>query len=139
MSPHISLKTKTLFFLSFVSLVSCMKPSSSSIKTDTIVIHENPVEGAKRAKTVRDNTPITLAEGLNISLWASDSLAPDPIAMSIDDFGRVFITRSNRAKNSEFDIRGHTNWMIASIGLQTVEERRAFLHKTFAQIERAHV
>ena len=131
MNHHISLKTKTLFCLSFVSLVSCMKPSSS-IKTDAIVIHENPVEGAKRAKTVRDNTPITLAEGLNISLWASDSLAPDPIAMSIDDFGRVFITRSNRAKNSEFDIRGHTNWMTASIGLQTVEERRAFLHKTFA-------
>ena len=67
-----------------------------------------------------------------ISLWASDSLAPDPVAMSIDDEGRVYLTRTNRQKNSEFDIRGHRDWMIASIGLQSVEERRAFLKTTFA-------
>ena len=52
--------------------------------------------------------------------------------MSIDDMGRVFLARTNRQKNSEFDIRGHQNWMIESISLQTVEERRAFLRKTFA-------
>ncbi len=131
MNYNISSKIFLLFCLSTLTLVSCLKPASST-KPEVIVIHENPTEGVKKAKTVRDNTPIQIADGLNISLWASDSLAPDPIAMSIDDFGRVFITRSNRARNSEFDIRGHRNWMTASIGLQTVEERRAFLHKTFA-------
>ena len=131
MIHNISFKTKVLFCIPLFSFVSCLKPVSNN-KSEAIVIRENPTEGAKRAKTVRDNTPIQIAEGLNISLWASDSLAPDPIAMSIDDFGRVFLTRSNRQKNSEFDIRGHRNWMTASIGLQTVEERRAFLHSTFA-------
>lgn len=73
-----------------------------------------------------------LADGLTLDLWASDSLAPDPIAIDIDDEGNVYLTRTNRQKNSEFDIRGHQDWMTASIGLQTVEDRRAFLRKTFA-------
>jgi len=73
-----------------------------------------------------------LADGLRLDLWASDSLAPDPIAIDIDDEGNVYLTRTNRQKNSEFDIRGHQDWMTASIGLQTVEDRRAFLRKTFA-------
>ncbi|MDZ7896710.1 MAG: c-type cytochrome [Arcicella sp.] len=131
MNHNIPPKIFLLFCLSTLTVVSCMKPVSST-KSEVMIVRENPLEGTKRAKNVRDNTPIQIADGLNISLWASDSLAPDPIAMSIDDFGKVFITRSNRARNSEFDIRGHRNWMTASIGLQTVEERRAFLHKTFA-------
>jgi quinoprotein glucose dehydrogenase len=73
-----------------------------------------------------------LADGLKLDLWASDSLAPDPIAIDIDDEGNIYLTRTNRQKNSEFDIRGHQDWMTASISLQTVEDRRAFLHKTFA-------
>ncbi len=73
-----------------------------------------------------------LADGLKLSLWASDSLAPDPIALDVDDEGNVYLTRTNRQKNSEFDIRGYQDWMIPSISLQTVEDRRAFLKKTFA-------
>ena len=90
------------------------------------------MQGAIRAQEIRKTTPAQLADGLTLSLWASDSLAPDPIAMSIDDQGRIYLTRTNRQKNSEFDIRGHRDWMIASIGLQSVEERRAFLRSTFA-------
>ena len=73
-----------------------------------------------------------LADGLKLDLWASDSLAPDPIAIDIDDEGNIYLTRTNRQKNSEFDIRGHQDWMTASISLQTVEDRRAFLRETFA-------
>ena len=73
-----------------------------------------------------------MVEGLTLSLWASDSLLADPIALRIDQQGRVFVTRTNRQKDSEFDIRGHQDWMTASISLQTVEDRRAFLRKTFA-------
>ncbi|MCE7044256.1 HEAT repeat domain-containing protein, partial [Dyadobacter sp. CY312] len=44
----------------------------------------------------------------------------------------VYLNRTNRQKNSEFDIRGHRNWMTQSIAMQTVEDRRAFLRSTFA-------
>jgi quinoprotein glucose dehydrogenase len=95
-------------------------------------VREDSKMAAQRAKEIREKTPIKIANGLKIDLWASDSLAPDPIAMATDDYGRMYLTRSNRMKNSEFDIRGHRDWMTASISLQTVEERRAFLRKTFA-------
>lgn len=70
-----------------------------------------------------------LAEGLTLKLWGIDSLVISPIAIDIDDQGRIYYTTTNRQKNSEFDIRGHRDWEIPSISLQTVEERRAFLHK----------
>lgn len=123
-----------------VVVVSCMKMSPTSSKTGAtsktnstaVVIKEDAVTGKARAKEIRDKTVVKLADGLKLDLWASDSLAPDPVAISVDDMGRVYLNRTNRQKNSEFDIRGHRNWMTASIALQTVEERRAFLRSTFA-------
>ena len=46
--------------------------------------------------------------------------------------GRLFYTRTNRQKNSEFDIRGHQDWEIESIRLQTVEDKRAFLRQVLS-------
>ncbi|TDB68943.1 DUF7133 domain-containing protein [Arundinibacter roseus] len=117
-----------LYLMAAGMVVSCMKlaPTGSL----PIVVKEDAATA--RATEIRDNSSIKLADGLKLDLWASDSLAPDPIAMSIDDQGRVYLTRTNRQKNSEFDIRGHRNWMTPSIALQTVEERRAFLRETFA-------
>ncbi len=66
---------------------------------------------------------------LTMSLWGIDSLVISPIAIDIDDKGSVYYTKTNRQVNSEFDIRGHRDWEIASISLQTVEDRRKFLHE----------
>ncbi len=112
---------------SFV-VISCQQQE----KEKPLIVKEDPAKAAATAKFILENTPVQLADGLTISLWASDSLAPDPIALSIDDYGRVFLTSTERQKNSEFDIRGHRDWMIPSISFQSVEDRRAFLRKTFA-------
>ncbi|MCC6279887.1 MAG: HEAT repeat domain-containing protein [Saprospiraceae bacterium] len=110
-------------------VVSCMKFAQ---KGSVLTIREDSASAMKNAASIREKTTIKTADGLQVSLWAPDSLAPDPIAVSVDDQGRVYLTRTNRQKNSEFDIRGHRDWMTASISLRTVEERRAFLHSTFA-------
>lgn len=118
-----------------VAVVSCMKMSpsgTSKIPESALVVREDPATGKARAKEIRERTSIKLGDGLKLDLWASDSLAPDPVAISIDDMGRVYLNRTNRQKNSEFDIRGHRNWMTQSIAMQTVEDRRAFLRSTFA-------
>ena len=119
--------------LTAVVVVSCMKmaPTTSKISSKALVVREDAATGKARAKEIRDNTVIKLADGLKLDLWASDSLAPDPVAIAIDDKGRVYLNRTNRQKNSEFDIRGHRNWMTPSIALQSVEDRRAFLRSTF--------
>ncbi len=120
-----------------IIIVSCAKlaPIGNSVATAPgalEVITEDATTARSKAKEIRENVSIKLADGLKLDLWATDSLAPDPIAMSIDDQGRVYLTRTNRQKNSEFDIRGHRDWMTPSIGLQSVEDRRKFLRETFA-------
>ncbi|GGD82798.1 glucose dehydrogenase [Maribacter cobaltidurans] len=109
--------------------VSCQE--NKPVETP-VVIYEDSTAISEKIQTAREGVSAIVADGLKLSLWATDSLAPDPIAMDVDNEGRIYITRSNRNKNSEFDIRGHRDWMTASIGLQSVEERRAFLHETFA-------
>jgi quinoprotein glucose dehydrogenase len=121
--------TFPLLIISVVFVVSCMKRSP---KSDILIINEDPTKVVAKAKEIREKTPAKVINGLQMTLWASDSLAPDPVAMSVDDQGRIYLIRTNRQKNSEFDIRGHRDWMTESIGLQTVEDRRAFLHKTFS-------
>ncbi len=73
-----------------------------------------------------------LAEGLQISVWGVDSLVADPVSIDVDDQGKLYYTRTNRQRNSEHDIRGHQDWELRSIALQTIEEKRAFLHSELA-------
>ncbi|MDZ7933381.1 MAG: hypothetical protein U5M51_00025 [Emticicia sp.] len=127
------LKSKLIWALaSTILIVSCAKFGT---KEKPLVINEDPIKAVAKAKEIREKTSAKVIDGIEMTLWASDSLAPDPVAMSIDDQGRVYLIRTNRQKNSEFDIRGHRDWMTESIGLQTVEDRRAFLHKTLVTYE----
>lgn len=91
-----------------------------------------PEKAAQLAASIESTVTPELAEGLTMRLWGMDSLVADPISIDIDDQGRLYYTRTNRQKNSEFDIRGHQDWEIESIQLQTVEDKRKFLHKVLA-------
>ena len=116
----------------FVFICACSTEISEQERTLLKVVREDSASSFLRAQRIFADIPIQVAEGLNIDLWASEVLAPDPIAMSIDDFGNIYLTRTNRQKNSEFDIRGHEDWMTRSIALQSVDERRGLLKEIFA-------
>lgn len=102
------------------------------IEHTPLVVELDATEAAETAKKIRQEANVTIADGLKLDLWASDSLAPDPVAISIDDYGRIYMTRTNRQKRSEFDIRRHRDWITQSISFQTVEDRRKFLRETFS-------
>lgn len=98
-----------------------------------LTIQLEPADAARKAEQIRQEmSAVKVIDGLELTLWASDTLAPDPIAVKMDEQGRAYITRAVRQKNSEFDIRGHRDWMTASISMQSVEDRRKFLRETFA-------
>ena len=82
---------------------------------------------------IRQEVAAEVADGLELTLWAADTLVNDPIAISVDDEGKIYYTLGSRLESSEFDIRAHRNWMTASISFQSVEDRRAFLRKTFSE------
>lgn len=130
---HLLFRTFSFTIAALVLLmvaVSCKQ--ESKLSPPLVITQLDPVEAAKIAQEIRADIPAVVGEGLELSLWASDSLVADPISLHVDFQGRVYITRTNRQKNSEFDIRGHRDWMTESISFETVEDRRAFLKKTFA-------
>ena len=114
-----------LIFTIASSLISCDRKPKIPVEIP-LTVEQDSASGILLAKEIRENIAPKIAEGLELSLWASDSLAPDPIALDIDKEGNIYLTRTNRQKNSEFDIRGYRDWMTPSISLQTVEDRRAF-------------
>lgn len=124
---------KKPFYLSTLILSFCVFACKSPAPQPPLQLVElEEAEAAKRAEEIRNSISPEIMEGLKLSLWASDSLLADPIALEMDNQGNAYITRTNRQKNSEFDIRGHRDWMTASISLASVEDRRAFLHRIFS-------
>jgi putative membrane-bound dehydrogenase-like protein len=114
-------------FFSTLVFFSCKKDP-----VDTRIEQMDTEAAAQLAKNIEDIINPEIAEGLTLKIWGVDSLVADPIGIDIDDLGHLYYTRTNRQKNSEFDIRAHQDWEIASIQLQTVEDKRDFLHKTLS-------
>ncbi|MBB4080061.1 putative membrane-bound dehydrogenase-like protein [Lewinella aquimaris] len=121
-------------FLGLLTLAYCaQQPENKEPTYPDRTIELEPGQAATLATKIRAESNIQLDGDLELSLWASDSLVTDPIAISVAPDGKIFYTSATRQEHSEFDIRGHRDWMTASIAFETVEDRRAFLRKTFEE------
>lgn len=58
--------------------------------------------------------------------WANETLLGSPVAIAMDHRGRAYITQTTRRKESELDIRSHTDWVTATLALESVKDREAF-------------
>jgi len=125
------MKHTLLFALACLTLITACQQDQVQ-QQELKVIRLQPERAAQLSEDIRKEVSVEIADGLALSLWASDSLAPDPIALAMDEQGRAYITRTQRQKNSEFDIRGHMQWATPSIQLKTVEDRRQFLRDTLS-------
>jgi putative membrane-bound dehydrogenase-like protein len=121
-----------LFFIALF-LFGCNSADNLQKDYTTSIRKINSKSAIKLAEKIRSESAVQLEEGLELNLWAVDSLVHDPIAISIDSKGKIYYTSATRQANSEFDIRGHRNWMTASISFETPEDRRVFLRTTFAE------
>lgn len=64
--------------------------------------------------------------------WSGSLNVPDPVACTVDEFGRVYVASTTRRKAADLDIREHPMWIADDVGLTTVEEKRAFLQRELA-------
>ncbi|MDR8392510.1 HEAT repeat domain-containing protein [Aliifodinibius sp. S!AR15-10] len=125
-STRYSLFTRSLLCISILLFIGCSSQPDPEITT------LDDQEAAQEAESIRSEVSAELADGLELSLWASEKLLADPIGMDIDNKGRVYINVTNRSTSSEFDIRGHRDWMIEAISWKTVQDRKDFLHRELA-------
>lgn len=113
------------YFLIVLFLVQACHPAPE----DRRIKQVDPALAASWAKAVEEQVNPELNDGLTLQVWGPDSLVADPITIDVDDNGHIYYSRTNRRRVSEFDIRSHQDWEIASIGFQSVEDRRAFIHR----------
>ncbi len=132
-------------FLSLAFLGACSKDTSTDASTNANVpvsaaassaplsiVKVSDAEAEQSAKAIEQQVSITAAKGMKATLWASEALLGDTVAINVDDKGRIWAGISHRSNNSEFDIRGYPDWEHPSMTFSTIEDRRAFLHKIFA-------
>lgn len=113
-----------VFSILFIAVISaCKEKESVDLRITTLTKEEIAIQ----AEAARNSVTPVLAEGLKIEVWGVDSLVKDPIALQVAEDGSIYYTRSPRRNNAEFDIRGHQDWEIRSIALQTIEDKRNFL------------
>lgn len=116
-------------FCCILCLLSCFACESLPPEVPKSDVYQLESSVARKiSDSITAATPVQVADGLTLTLWASDSLLQDPVALYMDPQGRAFVTSTARGNKSEFDIRGHRDWMTQSISWQNLEERKIFLH-----------
>ena len=69
---------------------------------------------------------------LELRKWSGDLNVPDPVAVTTDEKGRVYVAATTRRKVADLDIREHSMWIADDVSLTSVEEKEAFLKRELA-------
>lgn len=69
---------------------------------------------------------------LEYQRWSGSINVPDPVAISVDDHGRVFVTQTRRRKSQDLDIRANRDWIPDDVGFRSVDDKRKFYHAQLA-------
>lgn len=69
---------------------------------------------------------------ISIKKWSGTINVPDPVAVSVDNQGRVFATQTRRRKLQDLDIRSHREWIPDDVGLQSIEEKQKLYKQKLA-------
>lgn len=69
---------------------------------------------------------------LELHKWSGKINVPDPVAVTVDPQGRVYVAATTRRKVADLDIREHRDWIPDDVTLDSVEAKRAFLQAALA-------
>ena len=69
------------------------------------------------------------APGMTIELVAAEPELANPVAFCFDEQGRIYVAETFRQSKGVEDNRGHMNWLVDDLALETVEERDAMYRK----------
>lgn len=105
--------------------------TQTQVPPPTGLVRLDPAEAEQLARTARASVNVTMASGLELSLWAPSRLVKDPVALDIDARGVMYVTSSPRT-GLPLDIRDHPDWILDVHTLTSVDGLREFLKRTMA-------
>lgn len=74
-----------------------------------------------------------LPMGMKADLWAAEPELANPVALSVDEKGRVFVAETHRLGSSVLDIRNYMFMLEDDLACRTVEDRIAMCKKHFGE------
>src|SRR5262245_26687609 len=108
-----------------------VRAGQTQIPPPTDLVRLDPAEADALADAARRSVNVTMASGLELSLWAPSKLVKDPVALDIDTRGIMYVTSSPRT-GLPLDIREHADWILEVHSLTSVDALREFLKRTMA-------
>ena len=64
--------------------------------------------------------------------WSGAINVPDPVAVTVDEKGAVYVCATTRRKVGDLDIREHTQWIADDVALTSPLEKEAFYKRVMA-------
>ncbi len=74
---------------------------------------------------------IHVPTGFKLDLWAAEPMLANPVAFSIDEKGRIFVSETYRYRTSVLDIRHYMFMLEDDLACRTVDDRIAISKKWF--------
>ncbi len=93
--------------------------------------HAKPTARAASDEPLRTMKTFVLAPELKVDLFAAEPLLADPVAISLDHQGRVFVAQTHRAGSSALDVRDYPALLEDDLASRTIEDRLALAKKHF--------
>ena len=93
---------------------------------------------SKQESPVAESTKTEIAQSEPVSndiqyiKWTPNLNIPDPVSISMDNKGRAYVTQTQRRKAQDLDIRENRDWVPDDVGLESVEDKRAFFKTQLA-------
>ena len=73
----------------------------------------------------RVQIPFELSDkSLKLTQWAKQPMLKNPVALSFDNQGRLFVVETARRGTVDVDIRSHKDWVIDDLSSQTIDDIR---------------
>jgi quinoprotein glucose dehydrogenase len=98
-------------------------PATRKREVASPLVHEASAKGLQALSGLR------LPDGIKASLWATEPLFADPVAMCFDGQGRLYIAEHHRNRHGTQDTREHPVWLDEDRASRSVEERLAFMQR----------
>ncbi len=89
--------------------------------------HLQPASEDAQKQLLKIQTP----EGFSSSLWASEPMLGNPVSLSVDEKGRVFVAETYRYRTSTLDIRHYMFMLEDDLACRTTEDRVASMKRNF--------
>jgi quinoprotein glucose dehydrogenase len=82
---------------------------------------------------------LQLPPGLRASIWATEPMLANPVAIAFDEQGRLFVSETHRYRSSVLDIRNYMGMLEQDLALRTVEERAQMIQDVFGPEQAAQL